>query len=313
MSYRLKRSESLLAGGKRIAREQLGRAIREVQDEKLERHRRVHQVRKRCKKLRGLVRLLRPGLEADYEQENRAYRDAARTLSTLRDATGLIETFDMLRASVESLGRGDFEPLRRRLLDRRRRLAETKIDFDGKLYEVLGRLRVAKERIEDWTLEQEDAAVLEAGLAKTFGRGREAMRAAYGDPSTERFHEWRKRLKYHWYHLRLIEDVWPEVMGAHRKACKQLADVLGDEHDLAVFRETLLHDSHLAGETEEGRRLVGLVDRYRDRLRARALPLGERIFAEKAKPLSNRLAGYYQAWKAEADAETADQYVLVSA
>ena len=46
----------------------------------------VHDVRKRCKKVRGLLRLVRPGLGPDYRRANADVRDAARELSSLRDA-----------------------------------------------------------------------------------------------------------------------------------------------------------------------------------------------------------------------------------
>jgi hypothetical protein len=28
----------------------------------------------------------------------------------------------------------------------------------------------------------------------------------------EHFHEWRKRVKYHWYHLGLLRELWPASM-----------------------------------------------------------------------------------------------------
>lgn len=62
MSYHLEIGESIEKGIKRIAHEQLDSAIDELTDDKLDPHDVVHQVRKRCKKLRGLLRLVRLSL-----------------------------------------------------------------------------------------------------------------------------------------------------------------------------------------------------------------------------------------------------------
>ncbi|HKN40971.1 MAG TPA: CHAD domain-containing protein [Acidimicrobiia bacterium] len=57
----------------------------------------AHDARKRAKKLRALLRLVRPELGDDvYRRENRALRDAARRLSPVRDAWVLVETLDGL-------------------------------------------------------------------------------------------------------------------------------------------------------------------------------------------------------------------------
>ena len=60
MPFRLKPKETLEDGLKRIAREQVDRAIAEIDDESLPRDEAIQQVRKRCKKIRGAVRLVRP-------------------------------------------------------------------------------------------------------------------------------------------------------------------------------------------------------------------------------------------------------------
>ncbi|MFW6346768.1 MAG: hypothetical protein ACOC0M_10635, partial [Halomonas sp.] len=55
----------------------------------------IHQVRRRCKKVRALLRLVRSSNRPLYERENAAYRDAARRVADLRETTGLIEAFDL--------------------------------------------------------------------------------------------------------------------------------------------------------------------------------------------------------------------------
>src|SRR6056297_195459 len=98
MGYVLERDESVEDGVRRIAREQLDDAVDDLEnlidDDPADA---VHDVRKRCKKVRGLVRLVRPSLGEDtYRVANDTARDAGRHLSDLRDATALMETFELV-------------------------------------------------------------------------------------------------------------------------------------------------------------------------------------------------------------------------
>src|SRR4051812_13677881 len=57
----------------------------------------VHDVRKRIKRIRALVRLSRDLFGRDVARRlNHAFRDAARPLSELRDASVLVKTLDQL-------------------------------------------------------------------------------------------------------------------------------------------------------------------------------------------------------------------------
>lgn len=107
----------------------------------------------------------------------------------------------------------------------------------------------------------------------------------------------RKRAKYHRYHVRLLEPLWTDGLGAHRAAAHALTDRLGDDHDLAVLRATLCDDPDRFG----GRRCVqaasGVIDRRRAELEAEAFELGRRLFAEKPDALAERVHGYWQAWR----------------
>ena len=66
MSYRFEPGEKVERGVKRMAREQIDKALAEIDSDELDVHERVHQVRKRCKKLRAIARLVRPALGSQY-------------------------------------------------------------------------------------------------------------------------------------------------------------------------------------------------------------------------------------------------------
>ena len=54
-------------------------------------------------------------------------------------------------------------------------------------------------------------------------------------PDAEELHELRKRVKDHWYHVRLLREVWPPVLTAWAAEAHVLAEQLGDDHDLSVL------------------------------------------------------------------------------
>lgn len=303
MAYKFHVDEPVLTGIQRIVGDQIDKMISEMNDPRLDRDAKIHQVRKRCKKIRGALRLVRPGFEQTYRYENAWFRDAARALSDLRDVDAMIETYDRLMDTLangdkhdKQMDRRSFGPIRRALTLQQRQIAATG-EFDARLQIMVEQMRQARARIAEWKLSHGNGfAVIAAGLKKTYGRGRKAMTKAYRNPNPENFHEWRKRVKYHRYHLRLLNEAWEPVMRARWNQAKQLSDLLGDEHDLSVLKQTLLADEgqfHINASSKEV--FVNLLEGQRTQLRCSAKPLGQQLFAEKPKRLSQRLYEYWQA------------------
>lgn len=300
MSYRLHAPECLEAGLRRIAVEQLDLARGGFDDAGLDRHTAVHEARKCCKRLRGLLRLARAGFGDDvYRRENASLRDAARRLSDLRDAEALIETYETLDARfARQIDRRRIAPVRQALAARRQRLADDDATLEHRVAAFRKDLEAARRRVSSWGLDGGDFNALAAGLKRTYKRGRKAMDAAYAAPSAERFHDWRKRAKYHRYHLELLYELWPKQFKAHRSEVKALETMLGDEHDLEVLRATLAAESAGFGE-ESARTLLDLAERRRAELRAGMRPLGHRVFAERPKALVRRYDAYQRTWRSE--------------
>lgn len=297
MPYRIRKEESVEEAVRRIAAEQIGRSIVELRDTDLDRHVAVHQVRKRCKKIRGLIRLVRPEFRA-YKQENAYFRDAARQLSSIRDAQSIIETLDKLISNfADQVDAAAFASIRSQLTERRRRMADDEAGLNRRLEDFRGRMDAARRRVEGWSLQSDGFDAVAGGLGKTYARGRKAMKRAYKDPTAENFHEWRKRVKYHWYHARLLESVWRPLMSEYCQLVSELSDDLGDTHDLAVLRRTLAAEPAAFGEARDVQALLGLVDLRRAELRGRARPLAMRVFAEKAQLLVRRIGRYWDAWR----------------
>src|SRR5262245_29617317 len=98
MSFELRPGESFCKGMRRIARKQVEKALqhRTGQDND-SRDAAVHNARKSFKKVRAMLRLVRPAIgEKRYHRENGCFRDAGRPLTEVRDAKILVETLDEL-------------------------------------------------------------------------------------------------------------------------------------------------------------------------------------------------------------------------
>jgi CHAD domain-containing protein len=295
MSYSFDSADaSVQAGLRRIALDQIDSALAESEDSDLPPAERIHQVRKRCKKLRGMIRLVRPCFDA-YPAENAALRDAAKRLSDVRDAAALVETCDRVRAHFDEQLAGDAFDALREALAAEARAREAAGDVAERLDLTRKDLRAARSRAERWTLEKSGADAVAGGLRTTYGRARTAMTKARKNPTGERLHDWRKRVKYHWYHLRLLKQVAP-VIRAQVEPADDLSDLLGDHHDLVVMEPVLETCADVADPaTIEAFR--GLMRERRRRLECRAFLLGRQVLAEKPKALSRRVAAYWAVWE----------------
>lgn len=300
MAFHLKRKESVPKGARRIALDQLDRAHDELTDPELDHGGAVHQARKRFKKIRAILRLVRPVLgKSRYRRHNRTFRDLGRALSGPRDAEVMVETLDKL------LGSGAHEPappvftgLRAHLEARRDAWkAERKGELEARMGEVEQALATTRPALERLPLGARGYDAVAPGLKRAYKRGRKALARAVDAPGDERFHELRKRVKDHWYHTRLLKKVWPDAMTCRAHLLKDLSDLLGDDHDLAVFRITLADAPAGALTTGERERLERLVVARQAQLRERAVPLARRVYAEKPRHHTRRISGYWTVWK----------------
>lgn len=258
----------------------------------------VHDCRKRCKKLRGLIRLVRPVLGDDYRRANILFREIAGELSDLRDAHALLSTFDVLVAAPPApLPEDGLGPVRAEL-QRRSRAASERARPDA---EEIDRARTmlddAQRLVQSWDLGEPGFDAITGGLSKTYGRGRDALQEAIADPTTEHFHEYRKRTKYTWYHVRLLDAAAPSMLKPFASALHDLSDTLGDEHDLAMLDEQLAADPDAFGGVDPVEGARALIAARRTALGDRAVRLGRRLHAEKPKALVRRLAAYWEVWQ----------------
>jgi len=288
--YHLKPGERVPAGIKRIVREEIEGAIRQLRGAgEADRDQAIHEARKNVKKIRGLLRLMRPELGEVFRRENIFFRDIGRQLSHFRDAGASIETFDALREKYRGrLGRAGLASIRRRLIARKRQ-AEKQGGIEEVLHGTAVALRRSARRVEAWPLAAVGFEAVAPGLQATFRSGRKALERARKHPLPENYHEWRKRVKDHWYHVRLLEGAWDETMPAYERRLKDLETWLGEDHNLVVLQETVMAEPGFFGPAPEIRLFAKLIGKYRKELRGDALALGARIYGHKPGHFTRRI------------------------
>jgi CHAD domain-containing protein len=256
----------------------------------------VHDVRKRLKKLRALVRLVRDDLgKTIYKRENACFRDAGRQLSGVRDAYVLVETMEHL--FPHAADPDTFAAVHDWLRQRYDALAAEHHDEEADARAAVDEaLAAARERAATWPSTTSGFEAVRPGLLRVYRRGYDRMREAKEQPTTEQLHEWRKRVKYLWYHLRLLAPIAPEVLPPLVDALDQLQEALGDDHDLAVLRKTLLDADELAGDVAAYEALLLLINERRAALQEEAWRLGEQIYAAPPEDFIDRIASYWTTW-----------------
>ncbi len=297
MSFTLDASKPVPVAVREVADEELRSAIAGLSGEAgLEFDAAAHDARKRCKKMRALLRLVRKDLgKRAYRRDNASLRDAARTLSRVRDAWVLVGALDRLvEQAGEELSADSVAGLRS-LLAKDHRDLHAELAEGGAAGEAIAELERVAARVPQWPLHDRGWGTLGGGIEQVFRDGRTAMAAAYREGTVEHFHEWRKQVKYLRYQLGLLREAWPDVLDAMEGTADELGELLGEDHDLAVLRERVLSEHATSDAVEEI--LLALIDRRRKELLERARPLGQRLYADKPSLFADRLG---RLWKVAA-------------
>lgn len=301
MAYRFRRKDRTVEdAARRIAREQIDGAVDAIDGKDAAVA--THEVRKCCKKVRALLRLVRPVLP-DYADENADFRDIAQSLAGSRDAKVLLDTCDLLiEGAPEETHKALFAPVRRQLVHDLGKHSHGEAASKD-LHKARKLLEKARKRSEGWVLGGDDWDALGGGLGRIVREARKAERAVHAEPSATNYHELRKLMKYHWYHARLLEPIWPGMMHQRAGELSGLADLLGLHHDICVFEEWLGTALSAMDRFDAVEALLPLAGERRSRLEQEIGPLVSRTLAQKPAELVDQWRALWQIWRAE----TADE------
>ncbi len=271
-----------------------------------------------------------------YRRENARYRDIARLLATSRDHAVLRTSIALLRQRLinnETSEPAVASPLDTIELDQRlaphadaglaalfecmesgpggahavSRKANSSHAADAPIAEAYETLTSAARFQNDISAQLtegfeagEFAAVFSTGYRNCYALGRREMRAAFASPDDELFHEWRKAVQLHWRQSVLLSTPWPALMRARAQTARELSQIIGQDHDLAVLA---LHAASQPKSVLSDRRrsaVVKIVEHCQKSLRADAGKIGAVLFAQKPAELQ---AMIQHTWAAACDSD----------
>jgi len=297
MAFQLKAKESVSDGIKRNVRRQIEKAIQHL-GAKRKPHQRgaseneaVREVRKCFKRVRAALRLVREELGDDvYHEENWCFRDAARPLTEVRDAEVLVEIVDKLTSQfAEAIEPGAFAKIHEALLANRQEVTRRVLNEDRAFAAVKEVAIRELARLPDWRIERDGWAALESGLRRVYRTGHRALALAAENSSVENLHELRKQAKYLWHQLELLEATWTGSEMELLDQTHRLTTLLGEDHDLAVLRETLAADPLSYGGHRILKGVFAVIDGQREELEQQAFALGREIYKDSPKGFTSRI------------------------
>lgn len=287
-----KQDKTVEAALRRIAGVLIGEAIAAIDAVDMPFDRRVHEVRQATKKLRALIRLVRPAFDR-FALVNASLRDLARSLSGARDAQVMIDTVDdLFEDHPDELAGIDLEAIRSALAPQ-----PAVADDQIALADARTQLVTLRAEARRWSLGQEGWAAVEGGLRATYRKARRLMRKLerHGDAGTS--HDWRKHVKYHGQHIRLIEAMAPDALHDRAHRLHKLGDLLGRRHDLDVLVLAMAAHPETFGGIAAARRIDALVRHRIRRLDKRARKLGEPLFERTPGRMMRHWAAEWRDWR----------------
>jgi len=281
--------EDPAATAQRLLADQLDGALGVLESFARDRGRAIHEFRKHGKRLRAILRLLRPGWSARvYGAWNETLRHAASRFSEARDGYVWEETLEFLRGHAGE-GDCDWEATRDWLRERRQRewpderLDRRAVEVENDVKKLLIRLEQ-----DDFTKIAWKDLIHAVGRGYRRGEREFVMARETRDPA--HFHEWRKRTKYGAVQFALVRELAPDDLDRRSREAARLGSLLGRHHDIAVLEELLRQSP----EKEMFHPLLVSAEEVRAGLDAEALALGELLYDEDPSAFVNRLK---RAWR----------------
>jgi CHAD domain-containing protein len=295
MAYRIKRKERVGKGIRRILREQLGRAVKTARDRDGAQEERVHDVRTRLKRSRAALKLIDGELGKSAKKMDRRLRNRGRRLARPRDMIVQAHTFRILGTRLSG-------ELPAGLLERMRDVGEQlrgKLDdktVEKELRRTARKLRRLRARLKKLPVDRGRRAIGD-GITRTYRDARRALAAVHADPTSDRFHEWRKQVKLLSNQLKIVGRAVPELATRYLDKVEKLGEILGLIHDLDCAASTAERHPRWFGSDADCEAVRGLVAEHRVVLEREAFALAAGVFAGRPRDVRELVETGWKVWR----------------
>lgn len=236
---------------------------------------RLYRVRQRLKRVRSVMRVLRPALGTRISRASRSLRDASRHLAEARDPCAVAASARHLLTVVEADGTGLERVVAKldRQVVRRQYGAVAFAEIDKLLATVQAEISGIDKNVDG-------ADLLRRGIDRAYRRGRRAMQRATFSLGTPDFHAWRKAVNELRHLIRISRKRLPADFAKRAAGLKRLGYALGLDHDHAMLAEQLA----LSPEGDPAlMRQLSIIAEHRLALESKAFALGAKLYKKKPK------------------------------
>ena len=243
---------------------------------------RIHRARQRLKRVRSLLKVLRPACAESADLARAKATEAARLLAGARDADAAAASArELLMEAAQAR-----EVALDRLVSSLDHEAEASHTRTPSVYRVI---RLVEEA--DEALARTDPSgypgrkLLQEALRRANRRGHKAWRRARSSLAMPDLHRWRKDVKHLWHLLRLSRKRLPADARKTARQLEKISSLLGLDHDNAILATKLV--DRPAG--PELMSQLSLIAGKRRSLERDAFARGERLYRRKRRRLRRAL------------------------
>lgn len=239
----------------------------------------IHQIRKILKMIRSLIKMSKCGLSTThFEEANYHYRNIGRMLSDIRDSHSRRVLLKNL--SAES-NRSGMTPLFEELIEINARQIENLEQIHLHDFNIFDRVRRKLDSPLSHTLFTDfnlNTGTLINGISGTYESGFNAFFTSLLSSSPDLLHEWRKRLKDLQSQASYIKDIAGLSPHVDLEEIDELAELLGDYHDLDLLKVWFQNLTLNASFDESVESLNSFVKLKQDKILRKAEYLGKSIY-----------------------------------
>ena len=246
------------------------------------REERIHSARQRIKRVRSLLRVIARALPEGTSAYREALAEAAHALAGARDADAAAASARGLRDAAANDDAGLDRVVA--VLDDEAAKAHSRA---APVTEAIPRLASVEADFEAPPTGIDGVALYNAALARSYRKGRRAMRLAASSLATPDLHSWRKAVKDLWYLLRLGRRRLPKRAAGVAAKLGRLGETLGLDHDHAMLAERLALSP--TGDPALMRQL-SLIARERRSLESESFALGAALYKRKPKKFARKIS-----------------------
>ena len=309
MAYVFKPEGSVAHNLNRILSQEIKAALNTLQQPDQNTGEAIHRIRKRIKKIRALFRLIRSELnQNDFQRQNSYYRMIGQQLSSLRDASVMINTLQKLRqAQPAGVSSQVFSRLHKVLTAQQDQATRQFFDDPTQIGELTKAFEQAPQRVTGLSKHHKGFGMIAPNLKTIYQRAQKALKRAVHKPSVNKLHELRKEVKTLWYHTRLLEPSWPGLLKAYGHELGQLGELLGNDHDYGVLAQLIDSDALRLPNQSTKKALLNELQQQRIGLQAQLFPLANRLLGEQAGTFVKRFERPWKLWRLEVKAKIINQ------